>query len=104
MRTRRGFLAMLFVAFVVMSLLADRGAAVQRVMTGIVVEWQAAESIVIARAPTDPRGFQIALRDTVYDGDPRAIKPGVRVTVWYRSVGERRPLADKVSVLPDTTQ
>jgi hypothetical protein len=25
------------------------------------------------------------------------------VTVWYRSVGERHPVADKVSVIPDPT-
>ena len=101
MRTRRAFLATLFVAFVVLSLLADRGADGQRVITGTVIDWQAAQLIAVARDRRDPRGVQIALRETVYDGDPRVIKPGTRVTVWYRSVGERRPVADKVSVLPD---
>jgi hypothetical protein len=48
-----------------------------------------------------PRGVEIALRETVYDGDPADIKGGVRVTVWYRSVGERRPVADIVRVLGD---
>ena len=105
MRTRRAFLATLFVAFVVLSLLADRGAAGQRVITGTVIDWQAAQlMIAVAHDPRDPRGFRIALRATVYDGDPRAIKPGTRVTVWYRSGGERRPVADKVSVLPDATR
>jgi hypothetical protein len=42
----------------------------------------------------------VALRETTaYEGDPAAIKPGIRVTVWYRSVGERRLLADKVRML-----
>jgi hypothetical protein len=41
--------------------------------------------------------------ETLYERDPRGIKPGIRVTVWYRSVGERRPVADKVSVIPDAT-
>jgi hypothetical protein len=105
MRTRRAFLATLFVAFVVLSLLADRGRSEQRVITGTVIELRAAESIALATNDwRDPRGFRIALRETVYDGDPRAIKPGIRVTVWYRSVGERRPVADKVSVLRDATQ
>src|SRR5687768_10881464 len=103
MRTRRTFLAMLFVAFVVLSLLADRGAAGQRVITGTVVEWQVAELIVVVNERTNPRGVPITLRDTVYEREPPAIKPGIRVTVWYRSVGERRPVADKVSVLPGAT-
>ena len=103
MRSRRAFLATLFVAFVVLSLLADRGAARQRVITGTVIEWQVAESIAVANERTDPGGVRIALRETVYDRDPRAIKPGIRVTVWYRSVGEHRPVADKVSVIPDAT-
>ena len=105
MRPRRAFLATLFVAFVVLSLLADRGAAGQRVMmTGTVLEWQADESIAVANEQTDPGGVRIVLRETVYEHDPRAIKPGTRVTVWYRSVGERRPVADKLSVLPDATR
>ena len=102
MRTRRAFLATLVVAFVVLSLLADRGAAGQRVITGTVTEWQVAELIAVANESTDPGGVRIALRETVYERDPRAIKPGSRVTVWYRSVGERHPVADKVSVLPDS--
>jgi hypothetical protein len=103
MRTRRAFLATLFVAFVVLSLLADRGAAGQRVMTGTVVEWQVAELIAVANEGTPRGGVRIALRDTAYERDARAIKPGIRVTVWYRSVGERRPVADKVSVIADAT-
>jgi len=82
---------------------ADRGAAGQRVITGTVIEWQVAELISVANQQTDPGGVRIALRKTVYECDPRAIKPGIRVTVWYRSVGERRPVADKVRVLNDAT-
>ena len=105
MATRRAFLATLFVAFVVLSLLADRGGAGQRgVITGTVIDWQAAQLIAVARDRRDPRGIRIALRETAYDGDPRVIKPGTRVTVWYKSVGERRPVADKVSVLPPNAQ
>ena len=104
MPTRRAFLATLFVAFVVLSLIADRGKARQRVMTGTVIEWQRAESFVVATQDTAARGgFRFSLRETAYERDPRTIKPGSRVTVWYRSVGERRPVADKVSVLLDAT-
>jgi hypothetical protein len=96
MRTR-AFLSILFVAFVMLSLLADRGGAGQHVMTGTVVEWQADEFIAVANEGTHPRGVRFALRDTVYERDPHAIKRGIRVTVWYRIVGDRRPVADKVS-------
>jgi hypothetical protein len=44
----------------------------------------------------------IALRKTTaFDGDPALITPGLRVTVWYRSVAERRPVADRVRVVPE---
>ena len=65
------------------------------------------ESVI--RDTTDPTVLQIALRNTtVYEGpeynatlNQEAIKSGVSVAVWYRSVGERRPVADKVRVLRD---
>jgi hypothetical protein len=38
-------------------------------------------------------------KTTAFEGDP-AIEPGIRVTVWYRSAAERRPIADRVRVLP----
>jgi hypothetical protein len=45
--------------------------------------------------------FRIALREmTTYEGNPAPIKPGVRVAVGYRSVGERLAIADYVRVLP----
>jgi hypothetical protein len=103
MRTQRAFLAALFVAFMVLSLLADKGAAEQRVITGTIIEWQVAELISVANEQADAGGVRLALRETVYEGDAGAMKPGVRVTVWYRSVGERRPVADKVRVLADPT-
>ena len=43
---------------------------------------------------------RLALRpNTVYEGDPSTINVGVRVTVWYRNVSERRPVVEKVRVL-----
>jgi hypothetical protein len=98
MLTGRAFMASLVVAFVVLSVLADSGAS-QRIVTGTVGEFEAGESMSVAN---DGMYVRIALREaTVYGGSPAAIKPGVRVTVWCRSVAERRPVADKVRVLPD---
>ena len=94
-------MASLAVAFVVVSVLAD-GGATPRVVTGTVTKFEAGEWMSVANQRTDPIGFPIALRDTTaYEGSPAAIKPGARVTVWYRSVGERRFVADKVRVLAD---
>lgn len=102
MWTRCVFVASLVVALVVLSVLAD-SRATQRIVTGTVTEAEAGEWMSVANEQTDPEGFPITLRETVYEGDPGAIKPGVRVTVWYRSVGERRFVADKVRVLADAT-
>jgi hypothetical protein len=93
----RVFLASM-VAFVGLSVFADRGAVTQRV-TGTVTGLQAGEWISVGNEQ-NPQGFPIALRETTAY-DPAAIKPGVRVTVWYKSVGERRSVADKVRVLTD---
>ena len=101
MRTMSAFIASLVVAFVVASALADRG-RVQRVVTGTVREYVAGEWISVANETTDPMGVQIALRETTaFEGDPALIEPGIRVTVWYRSAAERRPLADRVRVVPE---
>lgn len=86
------------VAFVLLSGVADRGAAPQRVATGTVAEVHVGEWMLVTN---EHMRLPVAVVErTTYEGDPAAIRPGVRVTVWYRSVGERRPVADKVSVLP----
>ena len=87
-------------AFMAVSVLSDSRAP-QLVITGTVLEWHAAESITVANEQTGPQGNRIILRDTFYEGDAAGIKPGVRVTVWYRSIGERRSVADKVRLLTD---
>jgi hypothetical protein len=97
------------IAFAVLSMLVDNGAATRGAISGIVTEVRPGEWITVSSARTDPRGVQIALRNTTVCEDaecdatlrPETIKPGVRVTVWYRSVGERRLVADKVRVLLD---
>ena len=95
-------MASLAVAFVVLSALAD-GPAPQRVVTGTIREFEAGKWLSVATHTTDLKGFPIALRETTaYEGSPATIKPSGRVTVWFRSVGERRFVADKVRVVADT--
>ena len=102
MRLTRAVMASLVVALVVLSALADRRAP-PRIVTGTIREFEAGEWLSVATYTTDPKGFPIALRETTaYEGNPAAIKPGARVTIWYRSVGERRFVADKVRVLRDS--
>jgi hypothetical protein len=94
----RAFMASLVVAFVVLSALADRHAP-QRVVIGTIREYEAGEWLSVATHTTDSKGFPIALRETTdYEGSPAAIKPGAHVTIWYRGVGERRFVADRVRV------
>lgn len=96
------FIALMVFTFVVFSVLADKRAT-QRSVTGTVTEFRASEWISVANDQTGRRGFPIAVREsTAYEGTRAAIKPGARVTVWYRSVGERRSVADRVRVLGAT--
>ena len=102
MLARRAFMASLVVAFVVLSVLADRGAT-QRIVTGTVGEFEACEWMSVANEKTASMGFRIALHETTdYEG-PAAIRPGVRVTIWYRNVGERHLVADRVRMLDAAT-
>jgi hypothetical protein len=99
MRTIFAFVASLVVALAVVSALTDGGLK-QHALTGIVGEYHPGDWISVGNETTDPRGVQITLRKTTaFEGDP-AIEPGIRVTVWYRSAAERRPMADRVRVLP----
>ena len=101
----RACLMSLGVAFVVLSALADGGASNQGMVTGTIGEFQRGESLSIVNETMDPGGRRITLRETTsYESrgarfDPATITAGARVTIWYRSVGERRPVAYKVPVL-----
>ena len=97
------------VAFLAFSVVADKSAMFvglslpsrdrPRSVTGTVTEWHAGEAIAVG-TDHNPKGFEMALRhNTVYEGDISTIKPGVRVTVWYRNVSERRLVVEKVRVL-----
>ena len=80
-------------------LFSNAGAARSRTMTGTVVDWQFGQSIAISSGGTGPDGFRFRVRETVFEGDATSIRPGVRVTVWYKMLGERYPVAAKVRVL-----
>jgi hypothetical protein len=95
-------LIVVLVVFVVLWLVDGRGSAVHEV-TGNVVEWRAGQSISVVNDQTDPGGVRIDVRATDYDGDRGAIRTGARVTVWYRHVGERSPVALTVRVLDPQT-
>ena len=97
------------VAFLALSAVADKSAMFvglslvsperPRSVTGTITEWHAGDTIAVGSAH-NPQGFPLALRpNTVYDGDPSTINVGVRVTVWYRNVSERRLVVEKVRVL-----
>jgi hypothetical protein len=99
MGTRGAFIALVVVAFVVLSVLVDSGKSTQRVATGIVAEVHHGEWMLVGN---EGMRLPIALVETTtYEGNPADIKPGIRVTVWYRGVAERRPVADKVRMLAD---
>ena len=94
----RVFLASLAVGVVVLSALADRGAA-QQMIVGTVADFRQGEWLLIADERFDPAGVQFLLRDrTAFEG--AAVKTGVRVSVWYRRVAERHAVADRVLVHP----
>ncbi len=95
----RMFIALLAVGFVVLLVLAERGTSTQHVATGTVAEIHAGEWMLVAHPGMR---LPVTLRETtMYEGNPAAIKPGIRVSVWYRGVAERRPVADRVRVLSD---
>ena len=96
------FLTTLVVTFVLLSALVDKGAGIQRVATGSVTEVHAGDWMLVAN---EGMRLPVAVGSTTrYEGNPAAIKPGVRVTVWYRGVGERRLVADRVRVLPEAVR
>ena len=94
-RSHRLAVALIFVFVAISAVVSRRG---QHVFTGTVREWNAGESITIASEQTDPAGFTVSLRNTRYEGRTDRLAAGSSVTVWYRIIGESRPVADKVRV------
>jgi hypothetical protein len=106
---RRAFILALGVAFVCLSLVADKGPMFvglslrpdrPRSVTGTVTRWRPGEAIAVANVDSGLHGFEMSLRrNTVYEGEPHTIRSGTRVIVWYRNLGERRLVVEKVRVL-----
>ena len=95
----RAILRLLIISLGVMVaawLFSVRDVTKPRAITGTVRDWQPGHSISVAR-PNDAVGITFSLRNAVYD-DPGTIPLGSRVTVWYKMVGESRPLASTVCV------
>ena len=86
------------ITLVAIPLLLDLPKGEQHVFTGTVREWNAGESITVASEQTGPAGFTARLRNTRYEGPADQIGTGSSVTIWYRIVGESRPVVDKVRV------
>jgi hypothetical protein len=115
MRAWRAFVGSLILAFLTLSALADRigldalvalwgigDISPQRSVTGTVTEFHAGEWLSVANGATDARGFRINLRArTTYEGIRAPILPGARVTIWYRNIGERHLVLDRVRVLAE---
>jgi hypothetical protein len=90
-------MASLAVAFIVISTLADKGVGPPKIAIGVVAGFHEGEWMLVAN-----QGMRLPVafrKKTAYDGDPADIKTGSRVMVWYRGVGERRPVADKVRII-----
>jgi hypothetical protein len=116
MRAWRAFLGSLILGFLLLSAVADRigldglvtlwgvlDGNTQGSATGTVTDLHAGEWLSVATGPygtTVTIDFRISLRETTaYEGDAAALKPGARVTIWYRNIGERYLVADRVRVL-----
>lgn len=104
MRKRLAVMALLVVALVVVLSAQAQRRATQHAVTGIVAEFEAGHWLTVVSDQTGQAGLRFPLNPTTtYDSafDPAVIKRGARVTVWYRSVGESRPVVDKVRLLED---
>src|SRR6476620_12084825 len=115
MRVRRAFVGSLILAVLMLSAVADRIGLDALVIlwgvvdgnthgssTGTVTEFHPGDWLSVATGPygTVTIDLRLTLRkSTAYEGDVAAIKPGARVTVWCRNIGERYLVADRVRVL-----
>jgi hypothetical protein len=92
----RGLVVLLAAALVI---LASRREAPQQTIEGTVLALDGRASLTVVNEQTDPSGLVLTLRGTRYERE--ALQPGVRVKVWYRGIGERRPVASRVRVLAE---
>lgn len=79
MRRQGTFLAALFVAFVVLSLLADRGAAERRDIIGTIIERRVDEMNSVANEQTAPGGVRLV-----------GTRDGLRGRCWWHEARRSR--------------
>ena len=72
----------------------------QQVIEGTVLAFDSNVSLIVANEQTDPDGLVVMLRDTRFER-LEVLESGARVKVWFRGIGERRPLASRVRVLAE---
>jgi len=65
---------------------------------GTVVAIAARHSLTVVNEQTDPTGVEFLLGGARIESH-EALTPGAHVRVWYRLVGERRPIVDRVRVV-----
>ncbi len=93
----RGLVVLLTAALV---LLASSREAPQQTIEGTVLALDGRASLTVVNEQTDPTGMVFILRDTRYER-LEALRDAVRVKVWCRAIGERRPVASRVHVLAE---
>jgi len=82
----------------VLLLVASSSRAPAHTIEGTVLAFAAGQSLIVVNEQTDPSGVEFFLRHTRIE--PReTLRPGARVKVWYRAVGEHRPIVDRIHVL-----
>jgi hypothetical protein len=92
---------------VILSVVVDSAVEKPHPVTGTLVEFHAGEFLAIVNDQFEPHPMTLSER-TTYESershvvDPMTIEPGMHATVWYRNVGERRLVVDKVRVLDDS--
>ena len=95
----RSFTAVLTFVSVVL-LLQERNSDSDRALIGVVTR-VTADSITVLNDQTDPAGLVLSLQAIVRaDGAyPARIETGSRIAVWYKSVGDPRPIARRIVVV-----
>jgi len=58
----------------------------------------AGHSLTVVNEQTDPTGVEFPMGGVRFEPH-EALKPGAHVRVWYRLVGDRRPIVDRVRVV-----
>ena len=96
------------VVAIVLSVVVDHAVEMPHSVTGTLVEFHAGEFLAIVNDQFEPHAMALRER-TTYESershgvvDPTIIEPGMQATVWYRNVGERRMVVDRVRVLEDS--